>query len=288
MRGGRDVYFTWGSGELYLRGRNPDRFGLFVSGDGIDGWDSAPDAKVSMTERQTGDGAHSVPEGLILYSARTVVISYHAHGETRDATTALLRGINAMCHHSVRMRVVDASSDTYVTGYVRPIVEPEWMAEWATGTIEVVCADPRRYSTQVHRFQLLPTASSPGGLSYGEGDGLAYDLTYGDDPTVLQNYGTVVNAGNSPCYPTVTVTGPMDPGVRFDWEGGSVGYGEHVGYVPLVLDSLTRTASVDSLDVSRNLTDRSFPCVPAGGSISMTMQATGTGWATVEWRDTYI
>lgn len=252
------------------------------------GWWGTPEAKVPMTERQTGDGAHSVPEDAVLYSARTVTIDLNAMGLSRDGVVRAMESVNRLSHQTVRIRVVDGASDTFATGYIQTDFDGARFERYGTGVVTVVCADPRRYSTQVHRFQLLPTASSPGGLSYGEGDGLAYDLTYGADPTVLQNYGTVVNAGNSPCYPTVTVTGPMDPGVRFDWEGGSVGYGEYVGYVPLVLDSLTRTASVDSLDVSRNLTDRSFPSVPAGGSISMTMQATGTGWATVEWRDTYI
>lgn len=57
---------------------------------------------------------------------------------------------------------------------------------------------------------------------------------------------------------------------------------------PLVLDSLTRTATVLGVDVTRALTARDFPTVPAQGSATIAANADGTGTATITIRDTYI
>lgn len=289
MTGGRDVRISWGGHEVLLRGHFPGDMGLFVSGDGIEGWDSSPDAKVDMTEMQTGDGAHAVAERDVLYSARTVTVNFHAHGSCRDEVVSLLRSLSAACHHLVTLRVTDASDDTFCVGYVQPAVEAEWWGEWATGSVTVVCPDPRRLSVEVHRAQMFPTSATQGGLSYGpSGAGLVYPHNYGDFTGTLQNVATLVNAGTSDAYPVITVTGPVDGGLRIDWGGGSVAYSAAVAGVPLVLDSLTRTASVGGLDTSRHLTSRGFPVVPAGGSVTLSAQMRGRGWATVEWHDTYI
>lgn len=311
---GRKVYLSWGGSVVALRGDRPGDTGLFVSGDGIEGWEGAPDAKVEMTEMQTGDGAHAVAESDILYSARTVTINFTAHGQTRSEVLALLRSVSAACHHLVTLRVEDADSDTYATGYVQPGVDATWYREWATGTITVVCADPRRYSTQGHAAQMLPAGSGSGGLLYSQPDGwgaeplwpsdstwpgdaypsllwsgaLYYPLNYGASDESLQNIVTVSNGGTSPCYPAITVNGPMDGGFSIEWSGGRVTYTEDVAGVPLDLDSLTRTASVGGLDTSRYLSERAFPVIQPGASETIALRGTGSGWATVEWRDTYI
>lgn len=289
MSGGREVWLTWDGGEVYLRGDRPGDRGLFVSGDGIEGWDSSPDAKVDMTEMQTGDGAHAVAERDVLYSARTVTVNIHGHGVDRAEVVDLMRSVNAACHRLVRLRVRDADDDTFCVGYVQPGFEPVWDEVICTGAIDVVCPDPRRLSTEAHRAQMFPTSATQGGLSYGpSGAGLVYPHNYGDFTGTLQNVATLVNAGTSDAYPVITVTGPVDGGLRIDWGGGSVAYSAAVAGVPLVLDSLTRTASVGGLDTSRHLTARGFPVVPAGGSVTLSAQMRGRGWATVEWHDTYI
>lgn len=282
---GRDVYISWGGGEVFLRGNRPDRMGLFVEGDGIEGWDSSPEAKVSLTERQTGDGAHAIEEPMVLYAARTVIIPFHAHGRDRDETTRLLRSVNAACHRLVTLRIVDSEHDTFATGYVRTTVEPKWNRCWATGEVEVVCPDPRRYSTEVHRIQLMPAGISGGGLVFD--DGLLYDLAYGESDDA-DNIASISNAGNSEAYPVITVTGPIEGMLRVDSESGSVLYEQPVGSAPMVLDSLTRSARSGGADVSRNLGSRGFPTIPAGGSNTLNFQGYGTGWATVEWHDTWI
>jgi hypothetical protein len=42
------------------------------------------------------------------------------------------------------------------------------------------------------------------------------------------------------------------------------------------------------VDVTRNVTQRGFPTVPAGGSITLSLSAEGIGTIEVDSRDTYI
>lgn len=267
----------------------PSTDGLCVSADGIEGWYSTPDAKVSMTEMQTGDGAHAIQEQDVLYSARTVTVEWFSSGGSRAGALAGVERLLSLAHRLVTLRVVDADSDTWATGYVQVGVDAGVANGIETGTLTVVCADPRRYSTEAHRLQMLPsTYGTSGGLSYGEGGGLVYDLTYGEFEGTLQNVATLTNAGTSTAYPTITVNGTIYAGLTVSHDSGSVTYSQQVGGVPLVLDSLTRTASVGGLDTSRYLTSRGFPTVPAGGSVTLRFMATGSGWVTVEWHDTYV
>ena len=283
------VEVSFGDETVRLGGSAPSSDGLAVSSDGVEGWHGTPDAKVSMTEMQTGAGAHAVPESLVLYAARTVSVGFAAVGETRDEALSAVSRLLAAAHRTVRLRVAEASYDTYASGYAQVSVDAGRAGRVLTGTLTVVCADPRRYSTSPHRTQLSPSGRAAGGLDFGpQRRGLAFPLSFGKGVGGLQNVATLHNAGTSPAYPAITVTGPVDAGLRLDWGGGSVAYGDAVRGVPLVLDCLTRTASVGGLDTSRNLASRGFPCVPAGGSVTLSAQMTGDGWATVEWRDTYI
>lgn len=261
---------------------------LCIASGGIEGWYSTPDAKVSMTEMQTGDGAHAVQESSILYGARTVTVNWAAFGIDRESALAGDLALLSTAHRLVRLRVVDGSSDTFVVGYAQVGADAAVASNGMTGTLTVVCPDPRRYSTALHRIQLTPSMTMSGGLSYGDGSGLSYPLSYGESDAEVENVGTVANAGTSPAYPVITVNGPIAGGLRLDWDGGSVAYSQPVGAVPLVLDSLTRTASVGGVDASRNLASRAFPSIAPGGSTRLAFQASGSGWATVEWRDTYI
>lgn len=292
---GRDVYLTWDGGEVFLRGNRPDLPGLFVEGDGIEGWDSTPDTKVSLTERQTGDGAHSVEDGMVLYAARTVVIPFHAHGRDRDETMGYLRSISEACHRNVTLRIVDSEHDCFATGYVSTVVEPKWNRFWASGEIEVVCADPRRCSTDAATCILLPSrATGKGGLFFGEGGtGLSFDIGFGEEATDFRNVGVLSNRGSAPSWPVVTLVGPLGTGSAVSISAGGVA--SEVSYAPavpagqtVVIDFLARTASSNGGDASRGIASRGFAAIPPGGEMTFSLLATGTGSATVTARDTYI
>jgi hypothetical protein len=119
------------------------------------------------------------------------------------------------------------------------------------------------------------------------GNGLSYPLNYGTGG-VASNVALLLNQGSATAFPVLTVTGPFPNGVQIQWGGNALQYDGAIGAVPLILDSRSRTASMGGVDVSRNLSRRDFPTVPANGSVSLRLMSAGTGWVTAVCRDTYI
>ena len=287
---------------------------LIVNENGVEGWYSTPDAKATQTEMQTGDGAHAVAETDILYAARTVTLNWTAAGDTRSKVHAGIEDLLSLAHKLVTIRVVDANSDTYATGYLQVETDNGIARNVATGTVTIVCADPRRYATSGHATQIYPSDGTRGGLCYMQEDGwqpkplypsdttwpgdnypgilwtgvLAYPLYYTGTTAPAQNSVVITNSGTSPIYPTITITGVLEGGFTLSWSGGSISYSETVRGIPLVLDSLTRTASLGGVDSSRYLTERTFPVIQPGETETIKLTGNGSGWATVEWCDTYI
>lgn len=288
MSGGRTVTLSWDGGGVEIRGDRPAERGLYVTGDGIEGWDSAPDAKVTMTEMQTGDGAHAVRGQDVLYAARTVTVHFGARGRSRDDVVSLLRSISSACHRIVRLRVRDGGEDTWCEGYAQPSVDAEWRDDHATGTLTVVCPDPRRRSTGRVVHVLAPPSGSGGGLSFDAGGCMGWPVSF-EGGVAAANSCVMRNAGTSVSYPTVTAYGDFPGGVSLsDGAGGRLTYGQPLRWQRLVLDCLTRTASINGVDVTRALTSRDFPDVPSGGTARLSLVSPGTGSVEVEVRDTYI
>lgn len=288
MSGGRRVYITWDDGEVYFRGDHPEQMGLFVTSDGIEGWDSSPTAKVSMTEKATGDGSHAITDADVLYSSRVVTVNFRAHGGSRDEVLGYIRQVAQACHRVVKLRIVDGTSDLYCMGYSEHSIEAEWNDRWGIGTLTVTCPDPIRYSTQIHRIQISPNYSVTNGLSFGDGEGLVFPLSYGEIIQGAENIGTLHNSGTAKAYPVITVNGRVDGGFVFEFGQRSLSYSQPVTTVPLVLDSSTRIATIGDLDVSRSLTSRGWPELEPGGSLTVVLLGSGSGYADITWHDAYI
>ena len=274
--------------------------GLRVDWDsgGVAGWDSAPDAKVSSTERQAGDGAHDVSESDIEYESRVVTVNIAAFGETRDEVLAAMRRLQAAHKQLVTMRVVDAATDTYCErGYVVVKWDEEWHEQTATGTLTAVFVRPHRLSTLPSEGVMVPATGGGGGLVFDavtSGSDTAHvlhwPLSFGDGAIRTGNSCTIYNNGTIPADITITASGYMPGGIAVTdtSTGRQLAYGQTVTWSGLTLDSRTRTASVAGVDVSRSLTSRDFPTVPAGGSVTLSLQASGTGTLTATCHDTYI
>lgn len=292
---------------------------LYFLEEGITGWYSTPDLKVSTVERGSGDGAHDVPESCIDYATRTVQAHIAAMGGNRAETLRLWDSVRRFSHRNVRLRLVDDERDAYVEGMFQLEGPAEWDGEFMQGVLTVVCNRPEILATNPCTGQMLPVDADgrgQGGLSYHqpllsthrEGEpnnsvsvlkypdlsgtkGLRYPLTYAGPRTSLQSNQLVLeNHGTSRAYPVFTCNGPMPNGVDLVVEGAGLWlkcsqpvYGE-----PLILDSRSRTASVGGLDVSRTLEQRGFPVVEPGGSITVTLRTAGTGFVNALVRDTWM
>ena len=270
------------------RQERPD--GLGITTEGVEGWRSTPEAKVTLTERASGNGAHDIAPSEILYSARTVTIHWVALAEQHDAVIASLNLLLSAAGQMVRLRVVDGADDTYANGYVTVSSDAAWHEGRMVGTMTVVCPRPERLSRLSTDVQVYPVSSTSGGLFYGDkGLGLVYPLSYGATAGSPQSVALLRNHGTATAYPVITVTGPMPDGVLLvGSDGRSVQWSGSVGMVPLVLDCRTQTASMGGVDASRLLTRRGFPLVPAGGSLSVQLMTPGDGWAIISVHDTYM
>jgi hypothetical protein len=287
----RLVTISWDGGSVDLYG--PDAWsGLVVSSDGITGWDSAPDAKVSVTERQSGNGAHDIRSNDIHYQSRVVTIGVGAFGRTRDETLAAMRSLSAAQERLVTMRVVDASSDTYCAGgYVRVEWKPDYYEGVATGTLTATFVRPERLSTTPSTGTLVPSTGTGGGLVFaGSSHVLHWPLSFGAGAIRTGNVCTIHNNGTIPADVIITASGNMPQGLAITdvSTGKQLAYGWDVTWQPVTFDSRTRMASVAGVDVSRGLTSHDFPTVPAGGSITLSLAASGSGTVTAVCRDTYI
>ena len=289
-----DLHFatiTWGGGSAYLNAHDVPA-GLMVTSDGITGWDSAPDAKVTSTEWQTGNGSHDIRASEVLYHSRIVTVAAAALGRTRDETLAAMRSLSAAHGRLVSMRVVDSLTDTYCElGYAHV----DWDAAYhdcvCTGTLTVTFPRPERLSTTASTGTMVPATGDGGGLVFdATSHVLRWPLSFGAGAVRSGNVCTITNGGTIAADVVVTASGDMPAGIAVTdvASGRQLAYGQPVTWSGLTLDSRTRTASVAGVDVSRGLTSRDFPTVPAGGSVTLSLQASGAGVVTATCHDTYI
>lgn len=255
----------------------------------IVGWYSHPDLKVTQTERQSGNGAFDVPGRDVLYAARTVTLGVSMRARSRDAVTSLVDGLLALAGHLVSMEVQDGSAATSATGYLRAEVSDGMHDHGAAATVTVVCPDPRRRSTTPMRGYMVPAAMGAlGGLAYSRAHVLAWPLDWGEVPEAA-NSCTLANRGTATAHPTITLSGTLAAGATVTHAAGQLAYDMPIQPgAPVVLDCLSRTASCNGVDVTRWLSRRDFPDVPAGGSLRLSLMATGAGACEAEARDTYI
>lgn len=255
----------------------------------VAGWYGTPSAKVDVAERAGGHGAFPVRDDGVLYSARTVTLGICASGDTYAEMVQRMDEVGTLSGKVVQLVIDGDDGATLATGYMQAEWDEGPMTTMNTGTLTIVCPDPRRYGTTPHRAYLSPGASA-GALGWHADapHGLLWPLSYGGGGAGA-NVATLRNDGTSAAYPVITASGDMDGLVLTDAAtGAQLAWDGHVGAQPVTLDCLSRTASVAGVDASRLLSARGFPSVPAGGEVTLALTATGTGTVAVEWRDTYI
>ena len=258
----------------------------------VDGWYGTPQTKVQLSERTMGHGAY-VPAEPILYAARTVTLGVVADAQTNAEVAAVMDSLSAFAGKMCRIAISDSGApETEAHGYV----EVEWdRGPYMTackGTVTIVCPDPRRYSTQAQTAYMNPAASSDSGLLYSGSGTLMLPLAYSGKTETGSGTATVANRGTATAYPIITCYGSMGHiSIRSTTGTGTLSYNGWAGpNAPVVLDCLSRTATVNGVDVTRNLVQRTWPSIPAGGSITLscTAKTSGSAYIKVESHDTYI
>lgn len=261
---------------------------VFLAREGwVEGWYSSPDLKVEATARQTGHGNFPVPDDRVLYESRTVTVHLTCWGGTREASVALASSWSRALAQSVTVTVDDGGLPTWARGYCQLAWESDWSPAGLRGTLTVVCDDPRRYGAA--RSAVLAPAGPSGGLVFhaGEPRGLVWPLSFGDGSPSAQR-AVLVNEGTARAYPVLECAG-VDAGFSvLDADGRGVTCASTGGWQPLVLDCLSRTATVAGVDRTRDLRRRDFFSVPPGGTLTLSLHGTARGSVTCRWHDTYI
>lgn len=254
----------------------------------VDGWYGTPQTKVQLSERTMGHGAY-VPAEPILYAARTVTLGVVADAQTNAEAAAVMDSLSAFAGKMCRIAISDSGApETEAHGYV----EVEWdKGPYMTackGTVTIVCPDPRRYSTQTLSATLVPGGNADGGLDLTE-ERLAWPLAWGES-AASHSVATLHNAGTAVAYPTISIRGDIrDVTIAEPATGRELTIPGYIGWQPIVLDCLSRTASIGGVDVTRRLGQRNFPSIPAGGDATLALMCSGTnGNVSIEWHDTYI
>jgi hypothetical protein len=265
--------------------------GLHTTKEAIKGLWSAPSLKTSLTERQTGDGAFT--PGQVLYSARTVTIPFVIVDYSHENLQAYRDSIGRlMGSKSVRMSVVDGDNiPFYVTGHIQPEYSDVFHENGDTGSINVVCEDPCRYSVNAHESIVNCTGEHGGGLNYGDGKGLVYPIDYGAS---VNNSMTVLNnEGSYKSYPKFILNGYLNSGARISWSSSGGAEGEivvnsDVSTVPMVLDSKTRSSNTGGLDTTFQLGNSSWPSIEPKGTLTVRLLASGDGWLSASSHDVWM
>lgn len=273
--------------------------GLVATG-GAKGWYSHPDLKVSSVARGMGDGDFDVEDAAVLYGPRTVTIGVAAVAESRDGALALTRSVGALAHRNVRIRVQDGDgagastvpcpTDTWSVGYLRVEWDDEvGHGDAVTGSVTVVCPDPRRLSTTVRTGRMLGGAASTMGLVFDAKGNLAWPVGFGGSGAV-HSLCVIENRGTSTAWPAIAIGGSSPNG----WAVTDVATGESVSsrqdpvWNPIVLDCMRGTARQGGVDVTRRLDSRRFPSVGPGGTLQLALEADAGCTCEVTCYDTYI
>lgn len=274
---------------LSIQGDSSVQSDFYITDEGIEGWFSNPTAKVSASERTTGDGTHKVLESGVLYNSRTVTFSTYVLGEDR---TSVVDGIKKLLYFSkkiIRIYVSDAKDCTYCDGYAKFDVDKAWDVNYAKVSVTVVCQDPVRLSKSTSVGYMEPSPDSSGGLQF-ENSVLVFPLKWGKQ-SVVNNTCSTYNKGTIVSYPVITVSGDFPSGFSISNQqtGEKLSYSEPVNWgQPIIMYCSTRTASSNGVDVTRNLSERGFPSVPPRGDLSLSFSAHGVGTCEVVVRDSYI
>ena len=239
-----------------------------------------------------GHGAYA-PAEPILYAARTVTLGVSANAQTSADVAAAMDSLSAFAGKMCRVVISDSGRpETEAHGYVEVAWDKGPYRASCDGTLTIVCPDPRRYGTQAHVAYMNPAASSDSGLVYSGSGVLTLPLAYSGKTETGSGIATVANGGTATAYPVITCYGTMGHiSIRSTTGTGTLSYDGWAGpNAPVVLDCLSRTASVNGVDVTRNLAQRTWPSIPAGGSITLscTAQTSGNAYIKVESHDTYI
>ncbi len=258
----------------------------------VDGLAGLPDLRTQDDNRGYADGMFS---GRDFLSGRTIIMTVHifaGNGLSAQQNLALFQAaIDPQETGTTALNFQLSATDTekVISCRVRGrkvVIDPEYTYGFIRTQITFYCPDPRYYSATASVLSLAPTAA--GGRTYNR----VYDLVYpAFTPTAS---GSVVNAGWTATYPTITIVGPAtNPVITNVATGQSLTIAvTMLATDTLVIDLLNKTITLNG-STARNLlttTSQWFGFAPGSSTINFnaTTYTAGVTSATVSYRSAYI
>ena len=202
------ITLSHGSESITFDGAGTRSGSMFhVRRDAIEGLWSSPASKVSLTERETANGASPISDGETLYAARTVTIPFaiQSNYNHTDLIRARIMLGRLLGWHDVRMDVNDDGDETVLYGYVEAKYSDIPYDHADAGTITLVCPDPRRVSNHESIVSMNTSSNSLGGLSFGVPDYVkSWTGTANASTSTLSHDGAVIATNLLSLLPTAT------------------------------------------------------------------------------------
>lgn len=255
---------------------------------GLSGWTGGVGVRSEDVQRLE-HGSFPAPN---YRTGRTLTVDMMLERDTRAELWGLERSVSGLFadggYGQIKVQQDDliGYAEIRLDGEVKPIVH----LDSGFITVQVPLQSPMPYIYSPWRESIIRPAEAGVGFEFPT---LARDL--GQGPVVT--FGTAVdsddlvwNDGNADSWPRFTVTGSFPGGVAVVLDGHRVTYPwATFPDIPVTVD-MAGSATVGGVDQSHLLGERGWSPVPAHSISKVALQPLqgGTGWATVQHRDTYM
>ena len=254
----------------------------------LHGWAGGVGVRQDSIDR-LGHGSFPTPS---FRTGRTITLKVLFERDTRGELLQLERDVSGLFHDggygslTVIADSQELSCSVCLDGDVKPVVHLD--GGYIEAEIPLKSPDPWLYSP--FRESILRPVGAGVGLEYplfSRDLGKGPVLTFG---TAVDTTEPVWNDGNATSYPRFVITADAPGGFAITLNGKRVAFPWPVfSDSPVVVD-MSGSVTVSGVDQSHLLSDRGWSGVEPGGVAypSFDLLRGGTGWATVQHRDTYI
>jgi hypothetical protein len=242
-------------GQLVFEGYTTD--GLLIAPDGFSGWDSGTDSKGQTISRDDAHGDYDMP---VFRQSRIVSISGQALADSD----------RRLVHMGAQVTGLGSSGEL-----LRITVEHHGLITWADGRVVSQTQWDERGGHGVADYQIQFRFADP--RKFGE------TASFGSGAPAF-------HYGNFPATPQITVSGSMPSGYTVNGPDGKrfVVTRALVGGSPHAIDMETGLLRVNGALVYGGVSVANTWAIPAGRSVTHSLNGSGSGVLAVKVADTYV
>lgn len=268
MDTGLPLRVRWTVGDLTFNG-SPDEEGREWVIESETGWSASPPVRKDQTQPRTG--AHGGWPPRTYRDPRTIRLDGWIYAPTWEARRDAEHRLAALCAEPGREYRLACTEETgellaHVTQDDTTLVSVRPGGLWLDFSLQLVAADPRKYSAIDQTTETALPGDSTTGLDFGTDDTIGLNFAVADigldfGPQLSAGRATAGNTGTADTAPTFTLTGPFNPPVTITRP-----------------DNGARVTFHDPLDADERLVIDTRHRTVQLGSVSRRHRVTVTGW----------